>query len=75
MGSDTWHLIAIALGLGLLVGLQREWTKSDGAGIRTFALITVLGAVSGLLAVAYGDWIVAAGLPRRHRSFRTSPRS
>lgn len=32
--------VAIALGLGLLVGLQRERVQSPLAGIRTFALIT-----------------------------------
>ena len=62
MEPATWQPLAIALGLGLLVGLQREWAKSEGAGIRTFALITVFGAVSGLLAADYGGWIIAAGL-------------
>ena len=53
--------VAIALGLGLLVGLQREHVQSPLAGIRTFALITVLGAVCALLGVTFGSWIVAAG--------------
>lgn len=53
--------LAIALGLGLLVGLQREHAKSGIAGIRTFALITALGAVSAQLSVHVGGWIVAAG--------------
>jgi uncharacterized membrane protein (DUF4010 family) len=54
--------LAIALGLGLLVGLQRERAASCMAGIRTFALITWLGAVTGMLAGSAGVWIVAAGL-------------
>lgn len=42
--------LAIALGLGLLVGLQREWATDEVAGIRTFALLTLLGFVSAVLA-------------------------
>lgn len=51
--------LGIALGLGLLVGMQRERVHTELAGIRTFALLTVLGAVSGLLGV-YA--VVAGGL-------------
>ena len=54
--------LAVALGLGLLVGLQRERTDSAIAGIRTFALITVLGAVAAMLGRAFGGWVVAMGL-------------
>jgi uncharacterized membrane protein (DUF4010 family) len=53
--------VAIALGLGLLVGLQRERVQSPLAGIRTFALITVLGTVCALLGLTFGGWIVAGG--------------
>jgi uncharacterized membrane protein (DUF4010 family) len=53
--------VAIALGLGLLVGLQRERVQSPLAGIRTFALITVLGAVCALLGQTFGGWIVGVG--------------
>ncbi len=56
------HNLAIALGLGLLVGLQREWAAKDVAGIRTFPLITVLGALSAMLADEYGGWVIAADL-------------
>ncbi|MHC4427379.1 MAG: MgtC/SapB family protein [Planctomycetota bacterium] len=55
--------LGIALGLGLLVGLQREWSQSKLAGIRTFALITLLGALSGMVAEQTGNtWIIAASL-------------
>jgi uncharacterized membrane protein (DUF4010 family) len=57
----VFQKLAIALGLGLLVGLQRERIQSQLAGIRTFALITVLGAVSALLELSFGGWIIAAG--------------
>ena len=53
--------LAIALGLGLLVGLQRERVQSPLAGIRTFALITVLGTVCALLGQPFGGWIVGLG--------------
>jgi uncharacterized membrane protein (DUF4010 family) len=59
---DSAQRLGIALGLGFLVGLQRERTGSRIGGIRTFPLTTVLGAVAGLLALRFGGWIVAAGL-------------
>jgi uncharacterized membrane protein (DUF4010 family) len=54
--------LAISVGLGLLVGFQREWTAPHVAGLRTFALITVFGTFAGLFIDALGVWIVAAGL-------------
>ncbi|HWB19441.1 MAG TPA: MgtC/SapB family protein, partial [Phycisphaerales bacterium] len=54
--------LGISLGLGLLVGLQRERAASQLAGFRTFALITLLGTIAGLLAQTLGVWIVVAGL-------------
>jgi uncharacterized membrane protein (DUF4010 family) len=54
--------LAIALGLGLLIGLQREWATTRIAGIRTFPLITLLGLLSGVLAANLGVWVVAAAL-------------
>lgn len=53
--------LAVALGLGLLVGLQRERMDSAIAGIRTFALITLLGTVAALLGKVFGGWVVALG--------------
>jgi len=54
--------IGIALGLGLLVGLQRERVASPLAGFRTFPLITVSGTIAALLGQSFGGWIVGAGL-------------
>lgn len=42
--------LGIALLLGFLVGLQREKSQSVIAGFRTFPLITILGALCGILA-------------------------
>jgi uncharacterized membrane protein (DUF4010 family) len=56
--------LGIALGLGLLVGLQRESVASRLAGLRTFPLITLLGAVTGILSQLIqpqGAWLMAAG--------------
>ncbi|MCI0598127.1 MAG: DUF4010 domain-containing protein [Beijerinckiaceae bacterium] len=64
---------AIALGIGLLIGTERERRKRDGAkhspaGIRTFALASLAGAVSlvdggvPLLAITAGGTFGLAGL-------------
>lgn len=58
MIPDPFLQLAVALGLGLLVGLQRERVDPVIAGIRTFSLITVLGALAALLGgvLADGSW-------------------
>jgi uncharacterized membrane protein (DUF4010 family) len=53
--------LAIAVGLGLLVGLQRERVKAELAGLRTFPLITMFGVICAMLAAKAGGWIIAAG--------------
>ena len=59
---DTFSRLGIAVGLGLLIGLQRERTDARLAGFRTFPLVTLLGALCGLLAQAFGGWILAGGV-------------
>jgi uncharacterized membrane protein (DUF4010 family) len=54
--------LALALGLGMLVGLQRESVNSRIAGLRTFGLVTVTGALSGLLAPTLGPWLPVAAV-------------
>lgn len=41
--------LGISFGLGLLVGLQREKTNHETAGVRTFTLIAILGTMAGFL--------------------------
>jgi hypothetical protein len=53
--------LGLALGLGLLIGLQRQRTKARLAGIRTFPLVTILGAACGVLAKMHGGWVLAGG--------------
>ncbi len=63
--TDTFTIfrdLAISLALGLLIGLQRERTETHLAGIRTFALIALLGTIGALLGLEFGGWVVAAGL-------------
>lgn len=56
--------LGTALGLGLLVGLQREWVANKVAGIRTFPLICLFGALAGLFASHPGGglWVPGAGI-------------
>lgn len=57
--------LGIASGLGLLVGLQREWVQREAAGIRTFALITIFGTVAGIICnvqPSFGPWPIFAGI-------------
>ena len=60
MPPDIYIRLGIALGLGLLIGLQRERVDKNPGGIRTFSLIAIFGAISALLAEAYGEWVLAA---------------
>ena len=46
----TFVALAIALALGLLVGFQRQWATDEIAGIRTFPMFTVLGALIWLIS-------------------------
>jgi uncharacterized membrane protein (DUF4010 family) len=62
MEYNTWLILFLSLGLGLLVGLQRESASSKTAGIRTFPLITLLGTLCGFLGKEFGGWVIVAGL-------------
>jgi uncharacterized membrane protein (DUF4010 family) len=54
--------IGIALALGLLVGLERQRVNHPLGGVRTFAMITVFGALCALIGQTLGPWMVPAGL-------------
>jgi uncharacterized membrane protein (DUF4010 family) len=62
--QPVFQQLGIALALGLLVGLQREFVGKSMAGLRTFPLVTVFGTLVALIdqQVQAGGWIVAAGL-------------
>jgi len=60
--------LAIALAIGLLIGIERGWTTRDDpeggrtAGFRTFALTGLLGGVVGALAARLQGGAVLLGL-------------
>ncbi len=49
---DTMVRLLLALGLGLIVGLERERRHKE-AGVRTFAFAAIAGCVGGMLGDAY----------------------
>ena len=60
--------LGAALAIGLLIGLERGWQERDlpdggrVAGLRTFALIGLLGGILGAMLPSYGAWPLVAGL-------------
>jgi uncharacterized membrane protein (DUF4010 family) len=61
VNAEVISALSLALGLGLLIGLQRQRSQSKFGGIRTFPLIALLGTVCGLLAGDWGPLVVLAG--------------
>jgi uncharacterized membrane protein (DUF4010 family) len=59
----VWLTIGGGLGIGLLIGLERERNPAGKAGVRTFALVSLLGTLTALLgAYVDGAWLLPAGL-------------
>lgn len=60
-----WDLLA-ALGVGLLIGIERGWhgrQEDEGdrvAGIRTFSLVGLLGGIWAEMTTFVNEWILAA---------------
>ncbi|MEX3007218.1 MgtC/SapB family protein [Hoeflea sp. TYP-13] len=58
--SDIYLQLAVALAIGTLIGIERGWHERDNpegtrvAGVRTFALIGLLGGIFGLLTRGQG---------------------
>jgi uncharacterized membrane protein (DUF4010 family) len=44
--------LVLSIGIGLLVGFEREWSRKD-LGVRIFAITTLLGTLSALLAPSF----------------------
>lgn len=63
--TDLWYLLQpflLSSAVGLLMGLERERRPAAKAGLRTFALVAIFGALSAMLGQKSGnDWVIAAG--------------
>ena len=54
---------ATALGIGLLIGMERERRPDSAAGLRTFSLVSMLGCLFAMLGEKSGaPWLLAVGL-------------
>lgn len=42
--------MAVSIGIGMLAGMEREWSNKD-VGIRTFAIVALLGMVSSVIGL------------------------
>lgn len=62
---DLQPLLAFltSLGIGLLIGLERERSPAAKAGLRTFALVALAGTLGAMLSEHTGaPWVLGAGL-------------
>ena len=65
---ELFRRLAVALAIGLLIGLERGWqTREDSdrertAGLRTFALTGLLGGMAALVGAATSPLVLAAAL-------------
>ena len=54
--------LLISLGIGLILGLEREYDKlkeeQGFAGIRTFPIVAIIGFILGSLSITYTSWLV-----------------
>lgn len=62
-GVESLQAFATSIGIGLLIGLERERQSDLKAGLRTFALVGLLGSLCAFLSqTTDSGWILAAGL-------------
>ena len=66
--QELFRRLAVALAIGLLIGLERGWQTREErdqqrtAGLRTFALTGLLGGICGLMSLVSSPIVLAAGL-------------
>jgi uncharacterized membrane protein (DUF4010 family) len=62
--------MAVAIGIGMLAGMEREWSNKD-VGIRTFAIVSLLGMLASLIgpnlviAALVGVFLLVASMNTR----------
>jgi len=60
---QVWLAFGASLGIGLLIGLERERNPAAKAGVRTFALVALLGTLAAMIAERTENvWTVPVGL-------------
>jgi uncharacterized membrane protein (DUF4010 family) len=78
MQTETTHFpytptalkMAVAIGIGMLAGMEREWSNKD-VGIRSFAIVSLLGMVASLIgpniaiAALIGVFLLVASMNAR----------
>jgi uncharacterized membrane protein (DUF4010 family) len=63
LDHTLWLAVGGGLGIGLLIGLERERNRAAKAGVRTFALVSLLGTLAALAGIYVNtDWLLPAGL-------------
>lgn len=57
--TGLWQAVGIALAIGLLVGSERERSQASPAGVRTYALVALVGNLATLLPTSLGVLLLA----------------
>jgi uncharacterized membrane protein (DUF4010 family) len=61
--DESWFRLAASLGIGLLIGLERERNPAAKAGVRTFALLALFGTLAAMIdGRLQSPWTVPVGL-------------
>ncbi|RFC35538.1 MAG: Uncharacterized membrane protein, DUF4010 family [Candidatus Nitrotoga sp. SPKER] len=61
-GIEVLPQFLASLAIGLLIGLERERRSSSKAGLRTFALVALLGTLTAMLSSKIGSsWLLVTG--------------
>ena len=58
--------LIISTGIGLIIGLEREYNKLQGgsiSGIRTFPIVCIAGFILANLSSDFSNWIIVATIP------------
>ncbi|TDU31668.1 uncharacterized membrane protein (DUF4010 family) [Panacagrimonas perspica] len=60
--SESLSRLSASVGVGFLMGLVRERNPGTQAGVRTYALVAMLGSVGAMLIDHGVQWLLPAGL-------------